>query len=53
MSVVKDLAYKTLEDIWNCIAEYKLEVFFDGARAEKDWFCTQTDLFDVNLIPSN
>lgn len=43
---------QSLEDIWNCIADYRLDIFFDGSRAEKKWFCSQTDLFDVNLIPS-
>lgn len=43
---------QSLEEIWNCIIDYKLDVFFDGAKAKKDWFCSQTDLFDVNLIPS-
>ena len=43
---------QSLEEIWNCVADYKLDVFFGGAKAERDWFCSQHDLFDVNLIPS-
>lgn len=43
---------QSLEAIWNCVADYRLGVFYDGAKAEEDWFCSQTDLFDVNLIPS-
>lgn len=43
---------QSLDEIWDCVADYKLDVFFDGTKADKEWFCSQTDLFDVNLIPS-
>lgn len=43
---------QTLGEIWQVLADYKLNVIFDGQPAEKDWFCSQPDLFDVNLIPS-
>lgn len=43
---------QTLEDIWGLIEEYRLDVVFNGDRVDKDWFCTQHDLFDVNLLPS-
>lgn len=43
---------QSLEDIWNCVTDYKLAVIFEGNTVTKDWFCSQTDLFDVNLIPS-
>ncbi len=43
---------QTLDDIWEILAEYKLSFIFDGKPVEKDWFCSQSDLFDVNLIPS-
>lgn len=42
---------QSLEDIWRVLAEYKLRVVFDGNPVEKDWFCSQDNLFDVNLIP--
>ncbi len=42
---------QSLDDIWRILAEYKLRVIFDGDPVEKDWFCSQDDLFDVNLIP--
>lgn len=42
---------QTLDDIWRILVEYKLNVIFDGNPAEKEWFCSQPDLFDVNLIP--
>ena len=43
---------QSLEEIWQILKDYKLNVVFDGEPAEKDWFCSQPDLFDVNLIPS-
>lgn len=43
---------QSLGEIWECVTNYNLEVIFDGAKVEKDWFCSQADLFDVNLIPS-
>ncbi|MEO7660385.1 MAG: FkbM family methyltransferase [Pyrinomonadaceae bacterium] len=42
---------QSLEDIWNVLNEYKVNVVFDGKAAEKHWFCTQPELFDVNLLP--
>ncbi len=43
---------QSLGDIWQILDEFRLNVIFDGKPAEKDWFCSQTNLFDVNLIPS-
>ena len=43
---------QTLEDIWKVLSEYKLEVNFNGMPVQKDWFCSQCDLFDVNLLPA-
>ena len=43
---------QSLDDIWRILADYKLNVIFDGTQVEKDWFCSQPNLFDVNLIPS-
>ncbi len=42
---------QSLEDIWRILTEYKMNVIFDGDPVERDWFCSQDDLFDVNLIP--
>lgn len=42
---------QTLEDIWQMLSEYKLNVIFDGKPVEKGWFCSQAELFDVNLLP--
>ena len=42
---------QSLDDIWRVLAEYKMNVIFDGGPVEKEWFCSQPDLFDVNLIP--
>lgn len=43
---------QTLDEIWDVLESYKLRVEFDGNQVEKVWFCSQTDLFDVNLLPS-
>ena len=43
---------QSLGEIWDLIAEYKLDVVFDGVAATRESFTAQTDLFDVNLIPS-
>lgn len=43
---------QTLEQIWELLSDYKLDVIFEGKKAEKTWFCSQPELFDVNLIPS-
>jgi FkbM family methyltransferase len=43
---------QSLADIWNLLDEYMIRAEFEGLPAEKDWFCSQTDLFDVNLLPS-
>lgn len=42
---------QTLNDIWRVLSEYKLNVVFDGQPVEKEWFCSRTELFDVNLLP--
>ncbi len=42
---------QSLEDIWRIVADYGLQVVFDGTAANKDWFCVQDKLFDVNLLP--
>ena len=43
---------QTLEEIWEVITSYQLTVEFGGSKVGKTWFCSQTDLFDVNLLPS-
>ena len=43
---------QSLDDIWQVLAEYDLNVVFEGKAVEKAWFCSQDNLFDVNLIPS-
>lgn len=43
---------QTLEQIWELLSDYKLDVIFEGKKAKKTWFCSQPELFDVNLIPS-
>lgn len=43
---------QSLGEIWDLLAEYKLGVVFDDEPGTREWFTDQTDLFDVNLIPS-
>ncbi len=43
---------QTLAEIWDLLAEYELNVVFNGETATRDWFVSQTELFDVNLIPA-
>jgi len=43
---------QTLDEIWQVLVDYKLDVVFEGQLAEKEWFCSQPELFDVNLKPS-
>jgi FkbM family methyltransferase len=42
---------QSLTEIWQILADYKLNIEFEGKRAGKDWFCEQQELFDVNLLP--
>jgi len=43
---------QSLDEIWERLADYKLAVIFDGESVNREWFVSQADLFDVNLIPS-
>ncbi len=43
---------QSLGEIWDVLVEYRLGVVFDGEAVTREWFTSQTDLFDVNLIPS-
>lgn len=42
---------QTLEEIWDILEEYKMQVIFEGKECEKVWFCKQPALFDVNVLP--
>jgi FkbM family methyltransferase len=44
---------QSLDEIWDILAGYKVDVVFDGKKVERSWFCSQNNLFDVNLIPFN
>lgn len=43
----------SLEQIWELIAECGYTVEFNGENCDKVQFCSNTELFDVNLIPSS
>ncbi len=43
---------QTLADIWQILSEYKYNILFEGKAVDKEWFCSQPELFDVNLLPS-
>lgn len=42
---------QTLQEIWQLLSEYKLNVIFEGKPVQRDWFCSRPELFDVNLLP--
>lgn len=42
---------QSLDEIWQVLDEYRMQISFDGEPVEKEWFCSQPALFDVNLIP--
>lgn len=49
-------AYKNrtemLENIWNILFEYKMEIQIEGETTTKDFFCNKQDrVFDVELLP--
>ena len=35
---------QSLDEIWAILEEYKMQVIFEGKKAEKDWFCSQPAL---------
>lgn len=43
----------SLEQIWDLIAECGYSVEFNGESYDKMQFCSNAELFDVNLIPSS
>lgn len=42
---------QSLSGIWDIIGEYGRSVVFDGAKVDREWFCSQDNLFDVELLP--
>ncbi len=40
---------QSLEDIWQILTDFGQKVYFEGHAADKNWFCSQTNLFDVNV----
>ena len=42
---------QSLEEIWDLIEGYRYKVEYDEADANRNWFCSQPELFDVNLLP--
>jgi len=42
----------TMQAIWSKIKEHDYSVIYEKREVEKDWFCENRDLFDVNLIPN-
>jgi FkbM family methyltransferase len=43
---------QSLPQIWDTVGQIGMRIEFDGEAVDRDWFCSQTDLFDVNLLPS-
>ena len=41
----------SLDDIWATLLEYRMSVIFEGKPVEREWFCSQPELFDVDLLP--
>jgi hypothetical protein len=41
----------SLEQIWDIVTQYQLKVQFAGKPVTKEWFCSQVELFDVELTP--
>jgi FkbM family methyltransferase len=44
-------AGRSLTDIWELLRAYRMSVRVCGREVTGDWFCEQTDLFDVQLLP--
>jgi len=42
---------QSLDEIWAILEGYEMQVIFEGKPAEKNWFCSEPALFDVNLLP--
>jgi FkbM family methyltransferase len=41
----------SLEQIWDVVTGYNYELLYNGKKIDKDFFCKQTELFDVWLQP--
>lgn len=44
---------QSLDEIWDQLMVFQMRIEFDGTPVNREWFCDQTDLFDVTLIPDN
>jgi FkbM family methyltransferase len=42
---------QSLAEIWQLLSEYDMNVIFEGSPVTSEWFTSQTELFDVNLLP--
>lgn len=42
---------QSLDEIWEVLVGYDLTVVFEGNPVDRYWFCSQAELFDVDLIP--
>jgi FkbM family methyltransferase len=40
---------QSLDEIWSLLDEYGLTPEFDGEVVDREWFCGQREIFDVNL----
>jgi len=43
---------QSLDEIWELLGEYELDVIFEDQPVEREWFVSQEQLFDVNLLPA-
>jgi len=43
----------SLKEIWDMIKQYRYDVMYEGSKMSEADFISQTDLFDVRLVPSN
>jgi FkbM family methyltransferase len=44
--------HQCLRDVWTEIQSLRAHAVFDGNRVDEEWFCSQAQLFDVNLVPA-
>lgn len=43
---------QSLEEIWDLLVGLKYSVVFEDSSIDRSWFCSQSNLFDVNLLPN-
>jgi FkbM family methyltransferase len=43
---------RTLRELWDVISEFGVRALHDSRRVDRGWFCDQSDLFDVELLPT-